>query len=634
MSDYQVSKLGNYSIVRLIGRGGFANVYLGEHIYLKIPAAIKVLNIQLVNDTLENFLNEARIVALLEHPRIVRVLEFGVEGGITPFLVMNYAENGTLRQFYPRKSVLPWGSILSYTRQVAEALQYAHDHGVIHRDVKPENMLLGKNKRIQLSDFGLALLVQGTPHNARSAGTMAYMAPEQLQGNPCKASDQYALGVVVYEWLCGSLPFTGSEREMTIQQLYSPPPPIHTKVRGLAPAIEKVVMKALSKDPAARFASVHEFAQALENAASSEALLDTRKQSATSPVSPNSAPIRVKKQANSVSAEERLLHTTSMQGPVEIPSAPDFFPQLPLLVYDSPLTNNGRILQPSLGSSGPSLGEQFSRPITSSSQDDAFQHFSHVSLSLSAPDVLPVSDLSTVPSQSVAQRIFAQQNTSFPPASKVGSRSSHPFRRLLLVVLVIVTVIGLIIAGIGIGTQFTHTPRNVSIDSHTGSLPPVLATATVQAAKPQSATPSPDTHHTSANIPATATRPTTLPTGTPGVVSTPTSQPTPVPHPSPTSQPTATSTPVVLLTVAIISAPSSVPAGSALSVVIQASKGGVLISLSRALRYFGTQTANSQGIATFVITAPFLGKRMLLTATATDTNGNQVKSKTITITIT
>jgi hypothetical protein len=125
-----------------------------------------------------------------------------------------------------------------------------------------------------------------------------------------------------------------------------------------------------------------------------------------------------------------------------------------------------------------------------------------------------------------------------------------------------------------------------------------------------------------------------LPTGTPGVVSTPTSQPTPVPHPSPTSQPTATPTPVVPLTVAIISAPSSVPAGSTLSVVIQASKGGILIGLSGALRYFGTQTANSQGIATFVITAPFVGKRMLLTATATDTNGNQVKSKTIPIKIT
>jgi serine/threonine protein kinase len=632
MSDYQVSKLGNYSIVRLIGRGGFANVYLGEHIYLKIPAAIKVLNIQLVNDTLENFLNEARIVALLEHPRIVRVLEFGVEDGITPFLVMNYAENGTLRQFYPRKSVLPWGSILSYTRQVAEALQYAHDHGVIHRDVKPENMLLGKNKRIQLSDFGLALLVQGKSHIAKSAGTTAYMAPEQLQGNPCKASDQYALGVVVYEWLCGALPFTGSEREMTIQQLYTPPPSIHTKVRGLAPAIEEVVMKALSKDPAARFASVYEFAQALEDAASSEALLDTRKQRTTSPVSPNIAPIRLQKQANPVSAEAGLFHTPPMQGPVEIPSAPNLFPQLPLLVYESPFTNNGRILQPSLGSSVPSLGEQFSRPITSSSQDDALQQFSHVSLSLSAPDVLPFPDLLTEPSQSVAQRILAQQNTSFPPASKVGSRSSHPFR-LLLIALIIVTVFGLSVAGIGIGTQFAHTSRNVSVDPHTGSLPAVLATSTVQATKPRTAAPSPDTHHT-ANIPATATRPRTLPTGTPGVVSTPTSQPTPVPHPSPTPQPTATSTPIVPLTVAIIKSPPSALAGSTISVEVQASKGGISIALNGAARSFGTQIANSQGIATFAVSVPLKAKRIVLTATALDTNGDKVKSKAITITIT
>ena len=106
MSDYIGLKLGNYHIVRLIGRGGFAHVYQGEHIYLKTPAAIKVLNMHLMNDVLEKFLHEARIIALLEHPHIVRVLEFGVEG-ITPFLVMNYAKNGTLRQRYPKRAPCP-----------------------------------------------------------------------------------------------------------------------------------------------------------------------------------------------------------------------------------------------------------------------------------------------------------------------------------------------------------------------------------------------------------------------------------------------------------------------------------------------------------------------------------------------
>src|ERR1019366_9168236 len=286
------------------------------------------------------------------------------------------------------------------------ALQYAHDHGVIHRDVKPENMLLGKNERIQLSDFGLALLVQGKSHISKSAGTTAYMAPEQLQGKPCKASDQYALGVVVYEWLCGSPPFTGSEREMTIQQLYTPPPALHTRVRGFSPVIEEVIMKALAKDPAARFASVHEFAQALEQAASSEAVLDTRKHQAIPPVLPTLSSSKPPKQTNTAPAEAAPFHATASQGPVEIPSAPDLFPQLPLLVYDSPLTNNRRILQPSLESSVPSLGEQLSQPIMSSSQDDALQ-FSHVSLFLSAPDVQPFPDLSTAPSHSIAQRITA-----------------------------------------------------------------------------------------------------------------------------------------------------------------------------------------------------------------------------------
>src|SRR5579872_3730017 len=174
-------QLGNYRLLKLLGVGGFAEVYLGEHVYLNTQAAIKVLQTRLAGDERERFLQEARIVARLVHPHIVRVLEFGVEAE-TPFLVMDYAPNGTLRGRLPRGVSLEPSAILPYVRQVAEALHYAHTQGLIHRDVKPENMLLGHADEVLLSDFGIALIVQSTHfENAQEVfGTASYMAPEQI----------------------------------------------------------------------------------------------------------------------------------------------------------------------------------------------------------------------------------------------------------------------------------------------------------------------------------------------------------------------------------------------------------------------------------------------------------------------
>src|SRR5712692_6581075 len=142
--------LGNYRLKCLLGDGGFAEVYLGEHIYLKTEAAIKVLRMQLVHEAQASFLHEARTIARLEHPNIVRVLEFGVDR-YTPYLVMSYAPNSTLRQRYPQGTILPATAILPYVKQIAAALQYAHDKKLIHRDIKPENMLLGHDDQVLLS---------------------------------------------------------------------------------------------------------------------------------------------------------------------------------------------------------------------------------------------------------------------------------------------------------------------------------------------------------------------------------------------------------------------------------------------------------------------------------------------------
>jgi serine/threonine protein kinase len=267
MTDRVGQQLGNYRLIRLLGHGGFADVYLGEHIYLNTLAALKVLDTRLAEDEINLFRNEARTIARLEHPHIVRVLDFGVEDR-TPFLVMSYAPNGTLRQRHPKGTHLSPEHVLPYIKQVADALQYAHNEKLIHRDVKPENMLLDRNSEILLSDFGLAMATYSSSYESPRdvSGTIAYMAPEQTRGKPRPASDQYALGIVVYEWLCGTRPFSGSYEEVAIQHVLNPPQPLHELVPAISPALEAVVLKALAKDPHQRFDCVQDFANTFEQA--------------------------------------------------------------------------------------------------------------------------------------------------------------------------------------------------------------------------------------------------------------------------------------------------------------------------------------------------------------------------------
>ena len=268
MHDRTGQQLGSYRLLHLLGQEGFAHVYLGEHTHLHTRAAVKVLHEQMETQALEHFLKEAQIIATLKHPHILRVLDFGMDGS-TPFLVMEYAPGGTLRKKHPHGSIVPLSTIVRYVKQVTEALQFAHDQQLVHRDVKPENMLVEAQGSIVLGDFGIAAPVYDTQmsHPQEVGGTPYYMAPEQCRGKAREASDQYALGVVVYEWLCGVLPFYGAIAiEIAMHHLMDPPPSLQQKVASIPAQVEHVVLKALAKDPQERFPSVQEFAQALEQA--------------------------------------------------------------------------------------------------------------------------------------------------------------------------------------------------------------------------------------------------------------------------------------------------------------------------------------------------------------------------------
>jgi serine/threonine protein kinase/ABC-type branched-subunit amino acid transport system substrate-binding protein len=277
--NWPSSYLGNYRLVRLVGRGGFASVYLGEHQYLKRLAAIKLLRTVLDEPDRVRFLIEAKLLANLSHPHIVRVLEFAVarrrmvtQNSVTidniPFLVMDYVASGSLRTIYPTGTCLSLDTVVAYTKQAAEALQYAHDRHVIHRDIKPENLLLNDQQEVMLSDFGLALFAPrpGFLSQQEMAGTVPYTAPEQLRGKPVFASDQYSLAIVVYEWLCGHIPFQGTDIEIMMSHFSSTPPSLCRQNASIPHAVEEVIMKALAKDPERRYETVQAFAQALEYA--------------------------------------------------------------------------------------------------------------------------------------------------------------------------------------------------------------------------------------------------------------------------------------------------------------------------------------------------------------------------------
>jgi predicted ATPase len=259
--------LGNYRLTRWLGKGAFADVYLGEHIYLNSQVAIKVLHTQVDTHAAQDFLTAARHLSHLMHPHIIRVLDFGIEHQ-TPYLVMDYAPYGNLRELHPPGTTVPLLTVVAYTSAIASALQYAHEQHLLHHNLKPENVLVGPKHEVLLSDFGLALLTVGseTILVQQRVGALDYMAPEQIRGQISPASDQYALAVMVYEWLSGHLPFQEAAPERANEHLSLSLASLSELQPDISSSVEQVMFKALSKDPQSRFVDVLSFAAALEEA--------------------------------------------------------------------------------------------------------------------------------------------------------------------------------------------------------------------------------------------------------------------------------------------------------------------------------------------------------------------------------
>lgn len=272
-------ELGTYRLTRLLGRGPLAEVYLGRHLRKDTEAAIKILFLPLDERAARSFLQEERSIIGLAHRNILHLFDVDIlpnspaarhEG--LPYLVMDYAPGGTLRQRHQPGQRIPLEMVVLYVQQIAAALHYAHDHRRLHLDLKPENLLLGKQEEVLVADFGIAtMLRQELAHlvNGSFAGAPLYAAPEQFEerGQVGPASDQYALGVLAYEWLTGSLPFEGDWRALSQQKRTQDPPPLRAKAPALPVELERTVLQALARNPRARFATVGEFATLLEKTA-------------------------------------------------------------------------------------------------------------------------------------------------------------------------------------------------------------------------------------------------------------------------------------------------------------------------------------------------------------------------------
>jgi beta-lactam-binding protein with PASTA domain/tRNA A-37 threonylcarbamoyl transferase component Bud32 len=257
---------GRYRILRKLGSGGMANVYLAEDEDLGRRVAIKILNDRYANDELfiERFRREAKSAAALSHPNIVSIYDRGEAEG-TYYIAMEVIEGRSLKELILTRGPLPIGQAIAFTFEILDALRFAHRHGIIHRDVKPHNILIG-GERLKVTDFGIARAGASQMTEAGSImGTAQYLSPEQARGAPVTASsDLYSVGIVLYEMLTGKVPFSGdSAIEIAMKHLNELPKP-PSKIRHEIPEdLDHVVLRALAKAPEDRYQTAEEFAEDL-----------------------------------------------------------------------------------------------------------------------------------------------------------------------------------------------------------------------------------------------------------------------------------------------------------------------------------------------------------------------------------
>jgi serine/threonine-protein kinase len=260
------TRVGNYQVQELIGFGASAIVHKAWHPELDRPVAIKFLPSILDAQAMARFSREARALRRLDHPNIVQVLDTGEQDG-TPFMVFDLIEGGSLAERIEAEPKLSLGEALRILDGIAKGLDHAHGRGIVHRDVKPANILLGRTGTPVIADFGLARVLEQPALTAAGVlfGTPAYMAPEQAEGKPVTtASDQYSLAAIAYEMLTGQAPFPGETITEVLTGLLTRDAVAPSRLKpGLSPAVDAALLRGLSKDPAQRWSNCQALTDAI-----------------------------------------------------------------------------------------------------------------------------------------------------------------------------------------------------------------------------------------------------------------------------------------------------------------------------------------------------------------------------------
>lgn len=262
---------GRYELIEKIGEGGMAIVYKAKCRLLNRYVAIKILRPEFTKDEqfVENFRRESQAAAGLSHPNIVSVYDVGQEGNIH-FIVMELVEGKTLSELIEEKGRLDYKEAINITRQVASALSLAHKNQIVHRDIKPHNILITNTGVAKLADFGIAKAVSASTiigGNNKVMGSVHYFSPEQARGAYVdERSDIYSLGIVLYEMLTGKVPFDGDNPiSIALMHINDPMPPVSAEVPGIPPQLEKIIMKATDKYQTNRYRTADEMIEDLDN---------------------------------------------------------------------------------------------------------------------------------------------------------------------------------------------------------------------------------------------------------------------------------------------------------------------------------------------------------------------------------
>lgn len=261
---------GRYKILSSVGSGGMANVYLAEDLILEREVAIKVLRLDFRDDeeSIRRFRREAESTTNLNHANIVSVFDVGI--GENPYIVMEYVEGMNLKEFIDSNDPIPYPQIINIMTQILSGVGYAHRNDVIHRDLKPQNILINKQNQAKISDFGIAIaLSQNSITQTNSLlGSVQYMSPERARGSMASIqSDIYSLGVILYEMITGKVPFEGeSAVSVALRHFQEEIPSLKEHDENIPQALENVVLKATAKDPKDRYSDTFEMREDLKTA--------------------------------------------------------------------------------------------------------------------------------------------------------------------------------------------------------------------------------------------------------------------------------------------------------------------------------------------------------------------------------